>query len=602
MQTLTTTNRATPPNWAVRQRALIDLMDRAAVPFVEHSTHEDGQLVFRSEWTSMDGTDNGYESFLSFPLFYLLGGNDYIHQLGQKEWEAITRQYTNFGTVERGFVTGFDWFHHSESYTYHYYLALADPDRYRQQALDFAAMYIGEDPQAPNWDPERKKLRSPLNGSKGPRFETTQVDWEYHRPILAQYLAPFEDMEGLDATDPHVKADWTDDEVFERVLSLINSRMTKNDVPLNLHSTSMVTHAYIYTGDDKYKNWVLDYIQTWMDHRDKNGGIVPDNIGPNGEIGELMNGKWWGGYYGWRWPHGARMIVEPSYVAGSCAALMTGDFSWLDLCRSQLDMLWDLRREEDGIIKVPARHGDQGWFDYRKPDPLYYIHLYYLSQSDEDLARLDEVFPDRAGFNTTSPSWHAGKAGPCPPTAWLAFIEGLHPSYPQQMIEETHTGILQSLDRLYADDSDPETRECYHFHNLNPVVPEGLLQMSMGTPAAMYNGGLLLSHVRYFDPMLKRPGLPRHVAVLAEHVTADSIDLTFVNTDPVSSHRVLIQAGTFAEHEFTGASLDGEDIAIDERHVCIELDRSAKAHLHLKLKRFAHRPTYDLPDYDSAAS
>ena len=602
MQTLTTTNRATPPNWAVRQRALIDLMDRAAVPFVEHSTHEDGQLVFRSEWTSMDGTDNGYESFLSFPLFYLLGGNDYIHQLGQKEWEAITRQYTNFGTVERGFVTGFDWFHHSESYTYHYYLALADPDRYRQQALDFAAMYIGEDPQAPNWDPERKKLRSPLNGSKGPRFETTQVDWEYHRPILAQYLAPFEDMEGLDATDPHVKADWTDDEVFERVLSLINSRMTKNDVPLNLHSTSMVTHAYIYTGDDKYKNWVLDYIQTWMDHRDKNGGIVPDNIGPNGEIGELMNGKWWGGYYGWRWPHGARMIVEPSYVAGSCAALMTGDFSWLDLCRSQLDMLWDLRREEDGIIKVPARHGDQGWFDYRKPDPLYYIHLYYLSQSDEDLARLDEVFPDRAGFNTTSPSWHAGKAGPCPPTAWLAFIEGLHPSYPQQMIEETHTGILQSLERLYADDSDPETRECYHFHNLNPVVPEGLLQMSMGTPAAMYNGGLLLSHVRYFDPMLKRPGLPRHVAVLAEHVTADSIDLTFVNTDPVSSHRVLIQAGTFAEHEFTGASLDGEDIALDERHVCIELDRSAKAHLHLKLKRFAHRPTYDLPDYNSAAS
>lgn len=602
MQTLTTTNRATPPNWAVRQRALIDLMDRAAVPFVEHSTHEDGQLVFRSEWTSMDGTDNGYESFLSFPLFYLLGGNDYIHQLGQKEWEAITRQYTNFGTVERGFVTGFDWFHHSESYTYHYYLALADPERYRQQALDFAAMYIGEDPQAPNWDPERKKLRSPLNGSKGPRFETTQVDWEYHRPILAQYLAPFEDMEGLDATDPHVKADWTDDEVFERVLSLINSRMTKNDVPLNLHSTSMVTHAYIYTGDDKYKNWVLDYIQTWMDHRDKNGGIVPDNIGPNGEIGELMNGKWWGGYYGWRWPHGARMIVEPSYVAGSCAALMTGDFSWLDLCRSQLDMLWDLRREEDGIIKVPARHGDQGWFDYRKPDPLYYIHLYYLSQSDEDLARLDEVFPDRAGFNTTSSSWHAGKAGPCPPTAWLAFIEGLHPSYPQQMIEETHTGILQSLDRLYADDSDPETRECYHFHNLNPVVPEGLLQMSMGTPAAMYNGGLLLSHVRYFDPMLKRPGLPRHVAVLAEHVTADSIDLTFVNTDPVSSHRVLIQAGTFAEHEFTGASLDSVDIALDKRHVCIELDRSAKAHLHLKLKRFAHRPTYDLPDYDSAAS
>ena len=599
MQTLTANTPAIPANWAVRQRALIELMNRAAVPFVEHSTREDGQLVFRSEWTSMDGTDNGYESFLSFPLFYLFGGSDYIHKIGQKEWDAITQQYSNYGTVERDFVTGFDWFHGSESYTYHYYLALADPQRYRQQALDFAAMYVGDDPLAPNWDSEQKMLRSPLNGSKGPRFTTTQVDWEYHRPILAHYLAPFEDMEGLDATDPHVKADWTDDAVFERVLSLINSRMTRGDVPLNLYSASMVTHAYIYTGDDKYKNWVLDYIQMWMDRRDKNGGIVPDNIGPNGTVGELIDGKWWGGYYGWRWPHGARMIVEPSYVAGSCAALMTGDFSWLDLCRSQLDMLWDLRREEEGQIKVPSRYGDQGWFDYRPPSPLYYIHLYYLSQSAEDLARLNEIFPERENFEITSPSWHAGKAGPCPPTAWFAFMEGRHPDYPAQMIEETHAGILQSLDRLYADDSDPETRECYHFQNLNPVVPEGLIQMATGSPAAVYNGGLLLSHVRYFDPALRRPGLPCDVAALGEKVTGDSIDLVLVNTDPISPHQVLIQAGTFAEHEFTGARLDGQEMALDGQHVCVQLERSTQVRLRLKLKRFAHRPTYQLPDYHS---
>ena len=76
-----------------------------------------------------------------------------------------------------------------------------------------------------------------------------------------------------------------------------------------------------------------------MDRRDQNGGILTDNIGSSGEIGELNCGKWWGGYYGWRWPHGARMIVEPSYVADSCAALMTGDIRWLDICHSQLDKL-----------------------------------------------------------------------------------------------------------------------------------------------------------------------------------------------------------------------------------------------------------------------
>ena len=67
--TLEARNRRNPPNWAVRQRELMALMDRAALPFVQHSTRPDGTLVFRSEWTSMDGTDNGYESFLSAVLF-----------------------------------------------------------------------------------------------------------------------------------------------------------------------------------------------------------------------------------------------------------------------------------------------------------------------------------------------------------------------------------------------------------------------------------------------------------------------------------------------------------------------------------------------------
>ena len=160
MQTLAAGNRATPPNWAVRQRHLIDLMDRAAVPFVEHSLRKDGQLVYRSEWNSMDGTDNGYESVLSFPLFYLLGGSDYVHGIGQKAWDGITRQYNDYGTVERDFVSGFDWFHHSESYTYIYYLAMADPHHHidRTRALRYAAMYTGEDPLA-----DRKSTR--LNSS-----------------------------------------------------------------------------------------------------------------------------------------------------------------------------------------------------------------------------------------------------------------------------------------------------------------------------------------------------------------------------------------------------------------------------------------------------
>ncbi|MBT6143837.1 MAG: hypothetical protein HOH74_00330, partial [Gemmatimonadetes bacterium] len=68
--------RRTTPDWAIGQRHLIQAMDQAAIPFVDHATREDGSLVQRSVWTSMDGTDNGYEAFLSFPLFHLIGGGD----------------------------------------------------------------------------------------------------------------------------------------------------------------------------------------------------------------------------------------------------------------------------------------------------------------------------------------------------------------------------------------------------------------------------------------------------------------------------------------------------------------------------------------------
>jgi hypothetical protein len=575
-------------------------MNRAAHPFVNHATRPDGTLIQRSEWTSMDGTDNGYESFLSFSLFYILGGNEFIHETARKEWDAITWQYADYGTVDREFVTGFDWFHHSESYTYIYYLAMANPEHHidRSRALRYAAMYMGDDPLAPNWDADKRMIRGPLNGSHGPRHPTTLTDWDYHRPILANYLAPFEDIPGTDSSDPMFQVDWTDDEMFATVLGIINERMTRCDVPLNMNATSMVTNAYLYTGDDRYKQWVLDYLQAWTERCDANDGIMPDNIGPGGEIGELNNGKWWGGYYGWRWPHGARNIIEPAFVAGSCAALMTGDLSHLDLCRSQLDMLWSQRKEVDGVMMVPARHGDQGWFDFRPPDPHLYNHLHYISQSDEDRARMDEVFAETRFENIP-----VDGASVSPSKAWTAFVEGKNPDFPKQAIETTFSAVCEALNKIEADDTDPETRECYHFHRLNPVIPESLVRMTMGTPAALYNGGMLQAHVRYFDPAGPRAGLPQHVAALVDRVSADGAHVKLVNTDPVDGHPVLIQAGSFGEHEFTDISADDGDgavqrVAVNDKYLRVELGPAAQVTLDLGMKRFAHKPSYDFPPFE----
>jgi len=118
-------------------------------------------------------------------------------------------------------------------------------------------------------------------------------------------------------------------------------------------------------------------------------------------------------------------------------------------------MLWEQHREEDGVLKVPTRRGDRGWFDYRVPDPYLYIHLCCLSQSDEDQARLDEVFPEHSNFGREADDWGSSKAGICPPKPWFLFTEGLNPDYPEEVIESTIRSVSSNLDRLGADDSDP---------------------------------------------------------------------------------------------------------------------------------------------------
>ena len=63
------------------------------------------------------------------------------------------------------------------------------------------------------------------------------------------------------------------------------------DEPANLAMTGLVTNAFLYTGEDKYRNWVLEYTEAWMDRIAANDGIIPDNIGPGGVIGERREGQ-----------------------------------------------------------------------------------------------------------------------------------------------------------------------------------------------------------------------------------------------------------------------------------------------------------------------
>ena len=71
------------------------------------------------------------------------------------------------------------------------------------------------------------------------------------------------------------------------------------DHPLNLCATSLAANAYFLTHEAKYKTWLLEYVDAWVERMKANGDIIPTNIGLDGTIGGACGGRWYGGVYGW---------------------------------------------------------------------------------------------------------------------------------------------------------------------------------------------------------------------------------------------------------------------------------------------------------------
>ncbi|CAF1238927.1 unnamed protein product [Adineta ricciae] len=608
-----------PPSWALMQRLLFDQLNKAALEFVGRYTRADGTLIWRRDWPGMDGSDDPYEGFMNLSLLYVLGGCDELYDLSHKIWEGITWQWTEYGQIYREFDAYYDWMHHGEGYLYLYFLGLAGPLtlKDRQRALNFANMYIGEDDQAQNYDKQLKLIRSPITGSRGPRFVLTTEDWSTHRGILDDYLAPYEDIAGVDFASG--KCAWSNDEVYANIIQLMNERMTRGDVPLNLNATGLVTHAFLHSGNGKYRQWVLEYIHAWEERTQRNNGIIPDNIGLTGQIGEYNGGKWWGGYYGWRWPHGFITIIEPLINACMNAVLLTGNMSQLDFARHQLDANWNLRRETQGQLLVPYKYFDAGWTDYRKPAAKYPIYLWTMSMADEDLERIDRISKDHDWNEVIIPTVSGsdkktGRAtkhyiGNTQP--WFQYIRGLNPEYPQRILNANYRLIQQQLGRMRSEAGNPanwsdqynenDFSSIHIWQEMCPVYMESLVQLTLGGPMHISHGGLQHARVRYFDVEKKRPGLPQSIAALVKELRYDSITLELINIDLFTERRLIIQAGSFGEHRFNKVNvLDVtenliETVIVNHKWLEVVLPPGTGATLEISMDRYVNSPSYDMP-------
>ena len=134
---------------------------------------------------------------------------------------------------------------------------------------------------------------------------------------------------------------------------------------------------------------------------------------------------------------------------------------------------------------------------------------------------------------------------------WLCFLQGDNPDYPVAILQAALDLVYRRMALIRRDDTDPCDNHIHWWQQLNPVTTEALIQLTLGAPQMLYNGGMLLAPLRYFDADNKRPGLPSDVAALVEKVERERLVVQLVNLSAVARRRVLLQAGTLGEHRFT---------------------------------------------------
>ena len=568
------TSRMPAPRWARLQRQLLADSVPAAREFFNKYFDARGYLQCVVRWGANDGADDAFENFNHWPELYALGASDEILRMYMTGHEGLVRQYSEAKTVDvpmgrdgmyvREFAANQDWQHHGEGLQLFNRMALSSPgdSKYLARVKRFSAMYMGEDPAAPNYDSKHKIIRSLLNGSKGPMLrKATSTDW-VGDPFDVSKFAALHGEGSFEQFLAHYQ-EYTD---------------VVGDHFLNLVATTLPANAYFATGDAKYKRWVVEYMDAWLDRMKQNNGIIPSFVDLDGVVGG-KDGAWWMNAYGWGFSpvnpvtkqREDRNRVPRALVGFNNALWLTGDMKYVDAWRQQIAAVNAHARTVNGRTEYPTMHGAEGWYGWRPtPWSVGAFEVWYWSQKPEDLARV-------------------------PRSDWLDFLQGRNPSFPETALSRDLDNIKRRVDAMRNDKTTPSTRLADNALDLNPVTTAALIQLAEGGWEPGRDGGLLNARLRYFDPARKRAGLPEDVAALISAMSDSSTTLALVNLSTTTSRTVIVQGGAYAEHRIQSIEVNGRATPVNASAFTVTLDPGAGGTLVLTMKRYASPPTVTFP-------
>ena len=572
-----------PPAWASMMWDLISRQEAACEEF--HARYFDARHHLRCfpRWGTNDGPDDAIEHVNDWPLLHAIGGSDRILELYRAVYEGHLEQYGALRTRDvpsgrqgmyvREFPPQMDWQHISEGLSVFNLMGLSTPNdpKLIERTRRFAGFYDGSDPAAPNYDRRLRLIRGMFNGSLGPLLRpTTALDWagdpfdtarfelEHGERNFEEFLAHY--------------AEYTD---------------TVCDNPLNLQSTTLALNAYLMTGEKRWRDWLLEYVDAWVARAAANDDILPSKVGLDGRIGG-PGGKWFGGVYGWNFSpvvpqtgkREDRNRVPRAITAFMNAALLTGSDKYMDVWRRQNAAINAQAKEIDGALHAPRMCGPDGWYSYAPgPYRLNGFEIWYMTMNPADREN----------------------AGQHP---WVDFLEGRNPEYPQQALTASMNRVAERLKLAKEDKTTPETRLADNALEFNPASVVSLLQLTQGalhiarppwsSTSPNQGGAPLHARLRYFDPVKRRAGLPRDVAALIDGLDADNTGVTFFNRNDLD-RTVTIQGGAYGEHLIVAVNDGRKTQVVNGRCFDLKLGARCGGRLELAMKRYTGNPTLAFP-------
>ena len=566
--------RMAAPRWAALERQLLAANVPACREFYAKYFDARGYLQCFVRWGANDGPDDAFENFNRWPELHALGASDEIVRMYTQGHEGLLKQYTDARTTDvpiarqgmyyKEFIVQSDWMHHGEGLQLFNRMGLSSSAdaNYVERARRFAGLYMGEDPDAPNYDRTRKIIRSMQNGSRGPMLrKATALDWVGDPFDVKQFRAEH------------------GESTFEQFLAHYQEYTdVAGDHFLNLVATTLPLTAYLATSDVKYKTWIVEYMDAWLERMKQNGGVIPSFVDLDGRIGG-PEGKWWGNAYGWGFSpinpvtgrREDRNRIPRALVGFNNALLVTGEQKYVDAWRSMIVAVNSHARDVNGRTQYPSMHGAEGWYGWREtPWNVGALDVWYWSQKAADLKRVGQQ-------------------------NWVEYLHGGRPSYPEQALERDLQAIEQRLSAMRKDTTPPEKRLADNMLDYNPAATESLVQLMWGGLLPGREGGLVNARLRYFDPERKRAGVPEDVSALISAMSDTQTRVTLVNLNPSQRRRVMVQGGAYGEHQIVSVTNGTTTTAVASPLLTVQLEPGSGQALVLEMKRYANQPTIAHP-------